>query len=939
MTALRCVRWLLTILSLGSLSVFVLAEPRVSPANGEEVLREWNFDEPGNLQGWSPGGHLRDTQVAEGVLRTTVGDWDPILVHELFDPPLPTTPTQVIEIRLWAPRDGTAEFFWTNTTKTQYGGFSPEKHTPFHVSAGWHTYRVRPFWQAEGHLLRLRFDLPGLQGGEEPAEYRIDFIRIIELGSRAQPVAPDWTFRGNPAGWSLEGDGKLWVDENGLHAVLPPGSRLVAPPIEVTEVMAFAAFQMAVDEPGSARLIWASGKVNGLQSQEFVLSPGKAPRVYNIPLGGAEGWQLPIVYLGLEPTADKPVHLCIRWFKLSAEPAGPADLEIKNFFIKSALPRVGQTCELVAQITNRGGETVAAVRAKLVLPDGVALAEPASAEQVTGPIDYGDMRSLIWRVTSRREGPCPLKLLITHPTTLQSECVETFLPQLHLPKAEYVPPPQPVRGPYEVGVYYFPGWGRPASWLPLLTFPERRPVLGFYREGLPEVIDWQIKWAVEHGITFFCYDWYWRQGEQRLNHALHDGYFHARYRNLLKFCLLWANHFGPGEHSAEDNRRVCQYWIENYFRRPEYFQIDGRPLLVIFSVYSLKRDLGIEGTRQAIELWHRMTEEAGVGRILVAGCGTPVVLKEMKEMGFDAVTGYNWPRCGIDDRNWVPFAEVARNYNTLWWRPLAEAGLMPVITPVSAGWDSRPWHGERALVLTDCTPEAFEAHLRQAKQFVDETGQPKVLLVEAWNEFGEGSFCEPHKRYGFGHLEAIRRVFCPNSPAPQNFGPEDVGLPLPEFNNVEEPPVRTEWDFATPGDTEGWSVMMGLTPPVVKDGCLTTKSTSNDPALQTTTKLRASEFSELEIRVAIRSSKARDILQLFWCPLNAPFREEASAKVEVIADGEFHTYRLNLAAHPLWRGLVAGLRLDPCTTPNAEIRLDSLKFIRSSSNVRPEARE
>jgi hypothetical protein len=378
---------------------------------------------------------------------------------------------------------------------------------------------------------------------------------------------------------------------------------------------------------------------------------------------------------------------------------------------------------------------------------------------------------------------------------------------------------------------------------------------------------------------------------------------------------------------------VGQYWIENYFRRPEYFKIDGRPLLVIFSVYSLKRDLGIEGTRQAIELWHRMTEEAGVGKILVAGCGTPAVLKEMKEMGFDAVTGYNWPRCGIGDRNWVPFAEVARNYDTLWWRPLAETGLMPVITPVSAGWDSRPWHGDQALVLTDCTPEAFEVHLRQAKQFVDETGQPKVLLIEAWNEFGEGSFCEPHKRYGFGHLEAIRRVFCPDSHPPQNFAPEDLGLPLPEFTDVEEPPVRTEWDFATTGDPEGWSAMMGLTPPVVQEGCLTTTSTSDDPALQTTTKVRASEFSGLEIRVAIRSSKDRDTLQLFWCPLNASFREEASAKVEVITDGESHTYRLNLAGHPLWRGLITGLRLDPCTTSDAEIRLDSLKFIRSASKT------
>ena len=85
--------------------------------------------------------------------------------------------------------------------------------------------------------------------------------------------------------------------------------------------------------------------------------------------------------------------------------------------------------------------------------------------------------------------------------------------------------------------------------------------------------DWHIKWAVEHGITFFVYDWYWSQGARQLEHALHDGYFKARYRHLLKFCLLWANHNPPRTSSHEDCLAVTRYWIENYFRRPEHLQV------------------------------------------------------------------------------------------------------------------------------------------------------------------------------------------------------------------------------------------------------------------------------------------------------------------------------------------------------------------------------
>ncbi len=97
-----------------------------------------------------------------------------------------------------------------------------------------------------------------------------------------------------------------------------------------------------------------------------------------------------------------------------------------------------------------------------------------------------------------------------------------------------------------MGAYYFPGWPSREKWQVLAAFPERTPLLGYYREGDPDVMDWQIKWAVEHGISFFAFDWYWDRGHRQLEHALHEGYLRARFRSFIKFCLLWANHNPPG---------------------------------------------------------------------------------------------------------------------------------------------------------------------------------------------------------------------------------------------------------------------------------------------------------------------------------------------------------------------------------------------------------
>lgn len=898
----------------------------------EKVLREWTFDQPGDLQGWQPGGHVRDTKVVDGVLRTCVVGSDPILVHEVFREPLPATATQVIEIRLYSPRAGTAEFFWSNTTETKYGGFSPGKQTPFSVREGWHVYRVRPFWQAEGRIIRLRLDLPPAQTVGAAEEYYVDHIRILELGPEGVPTPPDWDFRAGTAGWRLEGEGDLAWREGALVAELNPGAQLVAPPIaEKAETAFFFACQMAVNRPGKAVVQFATEKTNGLHSVEFPLRPGPQPRTYNIPVGGHSPGAGRVVYLAIQPETDGPVQLRLWWAKLSEEPVGPPDLEVDFVAIREALPRVGQICEVVAQVRNHGGEPARNVRAELLLPEEVYFASTGSLIKKIPEVNFLDPQQISWKIFSRRAGPAMLRLKLHGPEIIEQEAHEEFLPPPNLPKAEYVPPPQPVRGEFEVGVYYFPGWGRPQSWRPLEGFPERRPVLGYYQEGLPEVADWHIKWAVEHGITFFCYDWYWVQGRRQFEHALHEGFFHARYKDMMKFCLLWANHFGPGEHSMEDCEKVCRYWIDQYFRRPEYFKVNGRPLLVIFSVHSLERDLGIEGSRRAIEMWHRITEEAGVGKILVAGCGIPAQLDRIVVMGFDAITGYNWPSCGIGERRWAPFSEVASNYDQLWWRPLAKAGLLPVLTPVSAGWDSRPWHGNRALVLTDCTPEAFKRHLSDAKRFIEETGQPKVLLIEAWNEWGEGSFCEPHKRFGFGHLQAIRRVFCPQAPEATVFGPRDVGLALPEFSLDRPERSLTAWDYSQLSEPADWAAMMGLEEVRVRDGALRARSVSADPAFHCATRIRAKDFTEMAITIALAGPRKEETLQLFWATANMPFREEASVRITVQADGQFREYRLRLSGHPLWRGVITGLRLDPCSSAECEVAISNIRLIPASS--------
>ncbi|MGZ4974992.1 MAG: glycoside hydrolase family 99-like domain-containing protein, partial [Limisphaerales bacterium] len=74
----------------------------------------------------------------------------------------------------------------------------------------------------------------------------------------------------------------------------------------------------------------------------------------------------------------------------------------------------------------------------------------------------------------------------------------------------------------------------------------------------------------------------------------------------------------------------------------------------------------------------------------------------------------------------------------------------------------------------------FEALLRQVKAIIEtmpskELGS-KLLLLDNWNEWSEGHYIAPHREYGFGYLDAVRRVFSDAPEKHKDLIPADIGL-------------------------------------------------------------------------------------------------------------------------------------------------------------------
>jgi len=135
--------------------------------------------------------------------------------------------------------------------------------------------------------------------------------------------------------------------------------------------------------------------------------------------------------------------------------------------------------------------------------------------------------------------------------------------------------------------------------------------------------------------------------------------------------------------------------------------------------------------------------------------------------------------------------------------------------------------------------------------------------------------------------------------------------------------ARTAWDFES--GPQGWQAMHSMSPIEVKNGVAATSVTGDDPYMAVIG-LDASteEFGGVRIRMrAARSGPA----QLFFAAGGRGFTAESNANFTVQGDGEFHDYVVDLHDHPLWRGLVTALRIDPPAQVGDLIELDSVALI------------
>ena len=372
---------------------------------------------------------------------------------------------------------------------------------------------------------------------------------------------------------------------------------------------------------------------------------------------------------------------------------------------------------------------------------------------------------------------------------------------------------------YDVAAYLYPAYAandvrlRPfwpmgmGEWETVLTMQQRNPghawdrhpLWGYINEADPAVMEMEIDQAASHGVNVFIFDWYWLDGRPWMETTLTDGFLKARNRDKMKFYLMWANHnvgndwdtrisghqegniIYRGGVNRQEFEKICKRNIDLFFKQPNYYKIDGKPVFMIYEVTTFIEGIGgVEAARDALAWFRQEVKDAGFPDLELqftmwdsqfnysgvdeakVNAGRP---REdfIRDLGFNSMTHYQFCHFIWMDDDYQTI--LNRAYEE--WDKLDAEFTIPYYPHVSIGWDNSPRFGESAVVKEN-TPERFEAALRRAKEWVDaRPGLHPLITINSWNEWTETSYLQPDDVYGYGYLDAVKNVFGPVSHLPK----------------------------------------------------------------------------------------------------------------------------------------------------------------------------
>lgn len=297
--------------------------------------------------------------------------------------------------------------------------------------------------------------------------------------------------------------------------------------------------------------------------------------------------------------------------------------------------------------------------------------------------------------------------------------------------------------------------------------------LGFYDLRLRENMVRQVELAKMYGVYGFSFYYYWFDGERLLEKPL-EMFLKDKFIEF-PFSLCWANEnwtkrfdgtntdiLMEQSPSPQSYQNVIED-ISRFFRDERYIAVDGKKLLSIY------RPSLMPSVKIVLNYWRKYCREKGLGELYLVAVKENTVETDWIKLGYDAVSEFHpgtlYTNCKnitndieyiredfkgeVFDYKDIVYGKKYFNYN---YHKLYRA-VMPM-------WDNTARRNNKGMIFEGATPTLYKSWLKdvileaQNRHDLDDN----LIFINAWNEWGEGAYLEPDKRYGYAYLQATKEA-------------------------------------------------------------------------------------------------------------------------------------------------------------------------------------
>jgi lipopolysaccharide biosynthesis protein len=295
---------------------------------------------------------------------------------------------------------------------------------------------------------------------------------------------------------------------------------------------------------------------------------------------------------------------------------------------------------------------------------------------------------------------------------------------------------------------------------------------GYYDLRVPEVMEEQARLAKEYGIYGFSYYFYWFDGKILMDTPLEM--MLANKKVNIPFCFTWANEnwsrrwdgqendvLIAQNHSDEDSSAFIRHLVK-YFKDERYIRIDGKPILIIY------RANIIPNMATTAKIWRDELLKHGIpGLYLISaqsfGIRSPEVFDFDASVEFPPHTTHSSViRNELELVNPEYHGPIYSYEQVVTNAVLSKEPDYKLYRTAMLSWDntarkqnnSHMFHGFSLLRYKQWLSSIVNKVHSNPKYTVDE----KIVFVNAWNEWAEGTHLEPDQKFGYGYLQTTYDV-------------------------------------------------------------------------------------------------------------------------------------------------------------------------------------